>query len=231
MTTSTDKPDYLGHRQRLRERFEVDDGRSMPDYELLEFLLTAFIPRRDVKPIAKRLLAKFKDLAGVFSASRSELEEVDGIKSVASNYLKAIHTSNIRSNWRTLQSDDAPIICKTEVLEDYCRSAMAHLDIEECRLLYLNTKMQLIGEEILQRGTINHVAIHPREIVKHALQQGATSVIMVHNHPSGDATPSKADIELTRQINVALRAIEINMLDHIIVSKNMVYSLKAHHLF
>ena len=231
MTTETDKPDYLGHRQRLRERFLADEGKSMPDYELLEFLLTAFIPRRDVKPIAKRLIKRFNNLAGIFNASPSELQEVEGIKESTAAYLKAIHISNLRCSWQTLQSDDLPIIAKPDVLEDYCRTAMAHLDVEECRLLYLNTKMQLIGEEILQRGTINQVAIHPREVVKHALQNGAYAVIMAHNHPSGDAIASKADIELTKQINAALDTVDITLLDHIVVSKNMVYSLKAHHLY
>lgn len=230
-TMTAEKPDYLGHRQRLRERFMIDEGKSMPDYELLELLLMTYIPRKDVKPIAKRLLQKFGSLAGVQNALPEELMTVEGIKENTVINLKVMKAINIRTTWRTLESGERPVIDSPDKLEDYCRTAMGHLDIEECRIFYLNNKLNIIGEEIIQRGTINQVAIHPREVIKLVLKNNAEAVILAHNHPSGDITPSKADVAMTKQLKEALESINVRLLDHIIISKNQIYSFNSHQIF
>ena len=228
MTAET--PDYIGHRQRLKQRFLVDNGKSMPDYELLELLLMAFIPRKDVKPIAKKLLQRFGSLAGIQDADAEDLMSIEGIKENTVTNLKIVKAINVRSTWRTLESGETPILNSQDRLEDYCRSAMGHLDVEECRIFFLNNKLSIIGEEILQRGTINHVTIHPREFIKLVLNKKAEAIILAHNHPSGDTTPSHADIEMTRLLKEALETIDVRLLDHVIISKNQVYSFNRHHV-
>ena len=227
---TAEKPDYLGHRQRLKQRFWVDEGKSMPDYELLELLLMAYIPRKDVKPIAKKLLQKFGSLAGVQNALPEELMTVEGVKESTVTNLKVMKAINIRTTWRTLESGERPVIDSPDRLEDYCRAAMGHLDVEECRVIFLNNKLNVIGEEVIQRGTINQVAIHPREVVKLVLKNNAESIILAHNHPSGDVTPSRADIAMTKQLKEALESINVRMLDHIIIGKNQIYSFNTHHV-
>lgn len=231
MTAEKEKqPDYIGHRQRLRQRYFSDNGKSMPDYELLELLLMTAIPRKDVKPIAKELLRKFGSLVDVISAKPKELMEISGIKENAAFILKIIQTTLERASYLKLQQDDAPVINNWDTLVNHCRATMGNIDVEEFRVLLLDNKLKLISEEVMQRGTINQVAVHPREVIKLALDRGASSIILAHNHPSGDVTPSKADIEITRQIKAAAELIDIKLWDHIIVSKNMVYGFKDHGL-
>jgi len=225
---NTEQPDYIGHRQRLRSRFLSGGGKDMPDYEFLELLLMIAIPRKDVKPIAKRLLKRFGCLAGVLNAPLDELQAIDGIKENSATILKIVKECALRMSWQNLQNDDAPVICNWDSMVDYCRAAMGYLDIEEFRIIFLNTKLKVIGEETQQRGTINNVSIHPREVIKSAINKGASAIILAHNHPSGDTVPSKVDIDITKQITEAAKLVNIQVLDHLIVSKNIVYSFKDH---
>lgn len=222
-----DSPDYLGHRARLRDRFLNGGGKSMADYELLELLLTYAIPRRDVKPIAKDIVRKFGSLAGAAKASVPQLVEVNGVKENTAVLLKVIQEAARRFSWAELSATDAPVISNWDAMIDYCRTEMSHLDIEEFRIIFLDVKFRVIGEEVMQRGTINQVAIHPREVLKMAMEKKASALILVHNHPSGDVKPSRADVEITKQIKQALEAINILLLDHIIISKYDYASLKS----
>lgn len=220
-------PDYLGHRARLRERFLKGGGKDMADYELIELLLTYVIPRRDVKPIAKELIRRFGSLAEVVNADVSRLTEVSGIKENAAVMFKLIQQAAGRFSWQNLSSSDAPIISNWDAMIDYCRSEMAYLDVEEFRIIFLDTKFRLIGQEVMQRGTINQVAIHPREVIKLAMEKKAAALILVHNHPSGDVKPSRADVEITKQIDQALKSINIQLLDHIVISRYDYCSIKT----
>jgi len=223
-----EQPDYIGHRQRLRARFLAGGGKDMPDYEFLELLLMIAIPRKDVKPIAKRLIKKFGCLAGVLNASPEELQLIEGIKENSATMLKIVKECALRMSWQNLQNEDSPVISNWDSMVDYCRAAMGYLEVEEFRIIFLNTKLKVIGEEIQQRGTVNNVSIHPREVIKSAINNGASSIILAHNHPSGDTVPSRADIEITKQIAEAAKLVNIQLLDHLIVSKNIVYSFKDH---
>ena len=223
-----EQPDYIGHRQRLRTRFLAGGGKDMPDYEFLELLLMIAIPRKDVKPIAKRLIKKFGCLAGVINASVEELQTIDGIKENSATMLKIIKECALRMSWQNLQNENLPVISNWDSMIDYCRAAMGYLEVEEFRVIFLNNKFKVIGEEVQQRGTVNNVAIHPREVIKSAINHGASAIILAHNHPSGDTVPSKADIDVTKQISEAAKLVNIQLLDHLIVSKNIVYSFKDH---
>lgn len=221
---TNDEPDYLGHRERLRRRFLLGGGRDMPDYELLELLLTIAIPRRDVKPLAKELIRKFGSFAEVVNAPLEELMLVKGVKENTAAVLRIVRECSVRSSWQSLRGMDAPVISDFDAMVDYCRSAMAYQTVEEFRIIFLNSKLYVIGEEIQQRGTVDQVAIHPREVIKSAMMHGASAMILVHNHPSGIVTPSKADIEITKRIKEAAEAVSIRLFDHLIISKSSVYS-------
>ena len=221
---TNDEPDYLGHRERLRRRFLLGGGRDMPDYELLELLLTIAIPRRDVKPLAKELIRKFGSFAEVVNAPLEELMLVKGVKENTAAVLRIVRECSVRSSWQSLRGMDAPVISDFDAMVDYCRSAMAYQTVEEFRIIFLNSKLYVIGEEIQQRGTVDQVAIHPREVIKSAMMHGASTMILVHNHPSGIVTPSKADMEITKRIKEAAEAVSIRLFDHLIISKSSVYS-------
>lgn len=221
---TNDEPDYLGHRERLRRRFLLGGGRDMPDYELLELLLTIAIPRRDVKPLAKELIRKFGSFAEVVNAPLEELMLVKGVKENTAAVLRIVRECSVRSSWQSLKGMDAPVISDFDAMVDYCRSAMAYQTVEEFRIIFLNSKLYVIGEEIQQRGTVDQVAIHPREVIKSAMMHGACAMILVHNHPSGIVTPSKADMEITKRIKEAAEAVSIRLFDHLIISKSSVYS-------
>lgn len=221
---TNDEPDYLGHRERLRRRFLLGGGRDMPDYELLELLLTIAIPRRDVKPLAKELIRKFGSFAEVVNASLEELMLVKGVKENTAAVLRIVRECSVRSSWQSLKGTDAPVISDFDAMVDYCRSAMAYQMVKEFRIIFLNSKLYVIGEEIQQRGTVDQVAIHPREVIKSAMMHGASAMILVHNHPSGIVTPSKADMEITKRIKEAAEAVSIRLFDHLIISKSSVYS-------
>jgi len=217
--------DYLGHRERLRERFLAGGNDALADYELLELLLFMAIPRRDVKPYAKRLISRFGSFHGVLAADAAALQSVKGIGAPTAAAIKAIHAAALRFAREAII--DRPLMGTWQQVIDYCRAAMAHNEIEELRVLYLDAKNGLLHEERLQTGTVNHTAVYPREVVKRALERGAVSIVMVHNHPSGDPTPSRADIEMTKEVAKAAAALGITLHDHLIVARERHASLKG----
>lgn len=224
--TELDDKTYLGHRQRLKARFLSDGGKAMPDYELLELLLTFAIPHRDVKPLAKTLIARFNNFAGVINADLQDLMAVSGVKENTAIMLKMIAQGAKRMAWQQLKAADEAVIADYDAMIDYCRTAMAYNEVEEFRVIFLNSKFRVIAEETQQRGTINTVAIHPREVIESALDNGAAAMIMVHNHPTGIVTPSQADISVTKTIRDAAKNCGIELFDHIIISKNDYFSFR-----
>lgn len=218
------EPDYIGHRARIRQRFLLGDGRDMEDYELLELLLTIAIPRKDVKPIAKELIRKFGDFSGVISAPVNELMLVPGIKENSAVALKLVKAGAIRLSWQVLNNSDIPVLGSWDQIIDYCRALIANCPVEEFHIIYLNSKLRVIGSELHQKGTVNQVSAHPREIIKSAIAKNAKGIILVHNHPSGDTKPSEADIVLTRQTVDTANAIGLKVIDHLIIGKNSIFS-------
>lgn len=223
-TKKEKQPDYLGHRQRLRTRFLISEGKDMADYEFLEFLLTMSIPRRDVKPLAKQLVKRFGSFAGVINADNNELLSFPGFKESSLALLKAVKEAALRLQWQNLNAADAPVLNNWDLVLDYCRSKIGYSKVEQFMVIYLNAKLRLIGEDIEQRGSLNQVSIHPREIIKAAIDRGAGAIVLVHNHPSGVVKPSGQDIALTQMIYEAGRLVDVDVLDHLIVSKDNVYS-------
>jgi DNA repair protein RadC len=221
----SDDTHYLGHRARLRERFLDVGGEAIPDYELLELILFSARPRGDVKPLAKRLLKEFGTFAKVMYADESALRAVDEVGDAAIAALKTIRVSA----QRLIKSEitDQPIIQSWSALMDYCKLAMGNNKVEEFRVLFLNHRHALITDEVMQRGTINHTPVYPREIVKRALELSAAAVILLHNHPSGDPTPSKADIDVTKKIVEATATIGVTVHDHVIITETGHYSFKS----
>jgi DNA repair protein RadC len=193
-------PHYHGHRDRLRARFTEIGGDSLPDYELLELVLFRSIPRRDVKPIAKELLRRFGSFAEVLAAPPARLTEVEGIGESVVTDLKIVEASARRLARGAVAK--RPVLSSWAAVLDYCRTAMAFADREQFRLLFLDKRNALIADEVQQSGTVDHTPVYPREVVKRALELSATALILVHNHPSGDPTPSSADIKMTRKINL-----------------------------
>ncbi|RED51990.1 RadC family protein [Aestuariispira insulae] len=220
-----EKPHYHGHRQRLRKRFLRDMGASMEDYEILELLLTQALPRGDVKPLAKNLLAAFGSYANVISADREALTRVPGIKDAALVALKLAQASA----QRLLRHEalDQPVLSSWHQLLDYCHATMAREKVEQARLLFLDAQNQLITDEVQQTGTINHTAIYPREVVKRALELSASALIMVHNHPSGNPAPSDADKRMTQAVRDAGAALNIILHDHLIIGRDRHFSFRA----
>lgn len=214
-----------GHRERLRERFLKAGPDGVADYELLELLLFSAIPRRDVKPIAKALLARFKTVGNVVTARPEDLMQVEGIKEAAATALKAAEAVAVRM--LRDQVMDRPVISSWDALIDYCTASMAYRDIEQFRILFLDRRNRLIADELQQKGTVDHTPVYPREVLKRALEVQATALILVHNHPSGDPTPSPADIEMTRTIRDAAGPLGVTLHDHIIVGRGSYTSLKA----
>lgn len=220
-----EKPHFHGHRQRLRQRFLSAGGETLPDYELLELLLFGAIPRGDVKPLAKRLLARFGDFAGVITAPAERLGEVDGVGDSVVAALKAVESGAQRLARGRLAG--RPALSSWDVLQEYLQVAMGHAQDESFRILFLDRKNHLLADEVQQRGTVDQAPVYPREVVKRALELGATALIMVHNHPSGDPTPSRADIEMTRQVVAAALAMGIVVHDHVVVGHGRNASFKA----
>ena len=219
------RPDLAGHRERLRERFKQGGVDAVADYELLELILFRAIPRRDTKPIAKALIKRFGTFSEVLHAPEELLCEVPGVGDVVARELKLIRASALR----LMQSDimDKPVLSSWSALIDYCRSAMAYAPREQFRILFLDKKNKLIADEVQQEGTVDHTPVYIREIVKRALELSATAIILVHNHPSGDPTPSRGDIDMTRQIVDAAKPLGIVVHDHIIVGREGHSSLKG----
>jgi DNA repair protein RadC len=220
-----DAPHYFGHRGRLRERFLAGGLDSMPDYELMELVLFDAIPRRDVKPLAKALVARFGGFAEVIAAPRERLLEIEGMSERAATQLKIVEAAALRlSKTRVL---GRPVLSSWAALIDYCTASMARSPTEEFRVLFLDRKNMLLADEVQSTGTIDHTPVYPREIVKRALELGASAVILAHNHPSGDPTPSRADIEMTRDVVDAAKALKIMVHDHVIVGRSGHSSFKA----
>jgi len=211
------KPHYHGHRQRLRERFLATGGEGMPDYELLELVLAIAIPRSDVKPLAKSLLAEFKNFNGVITAEPATLGRVKGMGDVSVAALKVVQAAAVRLARGEIM--ERPLVSSWDQLLDYCMAAMGHEKVEQTRILFLDKRNRLIADERQNTGTIDHTPLYPREIVKRALEIGATAFILVHNHPSGDATPSHADIEMTKEVQEAAAKLGITLHDHLIISR------------
>ncbi|MFM7345670.1 MAG: DNA repair protein RadC [Tagaea sp.] len=222
-------PHYHGHRQRLRARFRRAGAAALEDYELLEMLLFAAIPRRDVKPLAKALIARFGGYAGALSAGRGELAAVEGLGETAIDALLAVREAAVRL--ARAEIAEKPVLSGWEKLMDYLMADMARAKQEHFRLLFLDKKNRLIHDEVHQSGTVDHAPVYPREVAKRCLELHASAVILVHNHPSGDTTPSRADIDITREIDKALKAIGVAVHDHVIVGRKGHTSFKAKGLF
>lgn len=219
-------PSYIrDHRQRLRERFMQGGAAAMPDYELLELVLFRAIPRQDVKPLARRLLDLFGDFNGVLSAPLHRLEEVQGVGPAVIQELKVVEAAAHRLARARVMN--RPVLSSWDQLLDYCRAAMGHRATEQFRLLYLDRKNVLIADEEQARGTVDHVPVYPREVVKRALELNASALILVHNHPSGDPSPSEADILVTNQIVDAAQVMGIVVHDHLIIGRAAVLSFRA----
>ena len=218
-----DKPHYTGHRDRLRERFLRGGSESLAEYELLELYLFMLIPRRDVKPLAKSLITQFGSFAGVVHASSEELIAF-GLSENTATGLKAVEAAALMMMKQDIMK--RPVLNSWNKLLDYLRADMAHEKKEHVRLLFLNKKNELIGDEIQQSGTVDHTPAYPREIMKRALEVGATAIILVHNHPSGDPRPSQPDIDMTQAIIAAGDPFGIVIHDHIIVSRTGTSSMK-----
>ncbi|MER8705041.1 DNA repair protein RadC [Mesorhizobium sp. M1088] len=221
---AADKPHYLGHRDRLRERFAAG-ANTLPDYELLELLLFRLIPRADTKPVAKALLARFGTLAEVLGASVERLQEVKGIGPAVALDLKVVAASAQRMARGEIAGREL-LSTWTQVLE-YCRSVMAFEEREQFRILFLDKKNALIADEVQQVGTVDHTPVYPREVVRRALELSATAIILAHNHPSGDPTPSRADIEMTKLIIETAKPLGIAVHDHIIIGRKGHSSMKG----
>lgn len=225
MSESDDSPHYFGHRDRLRERFTEIGGDTLPDYELLELVLFRSIPRRDVKPVAKELIKRFGTFAEVLAAAPARLMEVDGIGAAVVTDLKIVEASGRRLVKGAVAK--RPVLSSWTAVLDYCRAAMAFMDKEQFRLLFLDKRNSLIADEVQQSGTVDHTPVYPREVVKRALELSASGLILVHNHPSGDPTPSPADIKMTRDIIEVAKPLGIVVHDHIIVGREGHASLKG----
>jgi DNA repair protein RadC len=216
---------HSGHRERLRERFLAGGAEALPDYEMLELVLFAAIPRRDVKPLAKALIERFGNFAEVIAAPRGRLLEIMGLGENAVAQLKVIEAAALRLSRTRLLGK--PALSSWQALLDYCAAAMARAAREEFRVLFLDRKNVLIADEVQGVGTIDHTPVYPREIVKRALELGASAIILVHNHPSGDPTPSRADIEMTHEIAAAAKPLKIAVHDHLVIGRSGHASFKA----
>jgi DNA repair protein RadC len=218
-------PHYLGHRERLRTRFRNAGADAVSDYELLELVLFRTIPQRDVKPLAKELIAKFGSFAEVLAAPRQRLEEVKGVKEATSTDLKILQA--VAGRITRGEARKRTVLSSWSAVLDYCRTTMAFSDKEQFKIIFLDKRNQIIADEVQQTGTVDHTPVYPREVVKRALELSATAIILVHNHPSGDPTPSSADIQMTQSIVDIAKPLGIAVHDHIIVGKQGHASLKA----
>lgn len=219
-------PSYIAdHRKRLRDRFMQGGATAMPDYELLELVLFRAIPRHDVKPLARLLLDTFGDFNRVVSATPVRLLSVKGVGEAVVLELKILEAASQRLMRARVMH--RPVLSSWDALLDYCHTAMAHRETEQFRILYLDRKNVLIADEEQARGTVDHVPVYPREVVKRALELNASALILVHNHPSGDPTPSQADITMTMQIQDAAMTLGITLHDHLIIGKERELSFKA----
>lgn len=218
-------PHYHGHRQRLRDRFKTVGADGLADYELLEIILFRSIPRRDIKPLSKQLISRFGSFAEVISAAPQRLAEVEGLGEGAIGDLKLIEAASQRLLKGKVEK--RLTLGSFRELIDYCRAAMAYAEREEFRILFLNKRNALIADEVQGKGTIDHTPVYIREVIRRALELAASAIILVHNHPSGDCTPSTADVRMTLEIIAAAKPMGIVIHDHLIVGRDGHSSLKA----
>ncbi len=219
-------PSYIkDHRQRLRTRFIEGGASAMPDYELLELVLFRALPRQDVKPLARRLLDHFGDFNRVIAAPMARLMGVDGVGEAVVQELKIVEAAAQRMARSKVMNRQ--VLSSWDTLVDYCHTVMAHRDTEQFRVLYLDRKNLLIADEAQGQGTVDHVPVYPREVLKRALELNASAIILVHNHPSGDPTPSDQDLAVTAQIDEAARGLGIVLHDHLIIGKSRELSFRA----
>ena len=219
-------PSYISdHRARLRDRFRNGGAAALPDYELLELLLFRAILRQDVKPLARRLIDTFGDLNGVLSAPAIRLLQIKGVGDALVTELKLVEAAAHRMARAKIMRRH--VISSWDSVLDYCHTVMAHRDTEQFRILFLDRKNVLIADEEQAKGTVDHVPVYPREVVKRALELNASALILVHNHPSGDPTPSDQDIQMTRQVEAAALALGMTVHDHLIIGKSREISFRA----
>lgn len=224
-TTEGPVKHFHGHRDRIRQRIMKGDGSHFDDYEILEVLLCAFIPRVDVRPIAKQLVDRFGTVSAALAAPPERLMEIEGIGEVTAAYIRA--TNLLLQRAAADQVKERPVISNWAALLNYVSTRIRHEKTEQARVLYLDRKNKLIADELAGRGTVDHAPIYPREIARRSLELSASAVILVHNHPSGDPTPSRADVELTHDIERALAPFEIRVHDHLVVGAKETVSMKA----
>jgi DNA repair protein RadC len=215
MGTAEEPPGHLGHRARMRTKLLNAGPDALLDHEMLEMLLFQALPRRDTKPIARALLARFGSFANAIAAPPRELQEVEGMGEAGTAALKTVHAAALRL--MRAEVKDQPVLNNWDRLIGYLTAALAREAIEQFRVLFLDSKNRLIADEAQARGTVNHTPVYPREVVKRCLELQATAVILVHNHPSGDPTPSRADIEMTREVKSAAAVLGITVHDHLIM--------------
>jgi DNA repair protein RadC len=208
-------PGHLGHRERIREKLLTRGAEALADYEILEVLLFANYPRQDTKPVAKALIARFGSLARVLAARPEELQAVERVGPGAAATIKAANAAAL--HMLRAEAKEQPVLNNWDRLLAYLTAALAREPIEQFRVIFLDTKNRLIADEAQAKGTVNHTPVYPREVVKRALELGATALILVHNHPSGDPTPSRADIEMTAEVKTAAAALGIVLHDHLII--------------
>ncbi len=223
--TAKPTPHYHGHRDRLRARFAEGGIDALADYELLELYLFRSIPRRDVKPIAKELIAKFGNFAETIAAPIERLTEVKGISEKTALDLKILKVAAVKLGQESVLG--RPVLSSWTALLDYCRAAMQFEGREQFRVLFLDRKNRLIADEILGQGTIDRAPVYPREIIKRALAHNSTAIILAHNHPSGDPTPSQSDIDMTKEIVQACKPIKVAVHDHLIIGRENIASFKT----
>ena len=223
MAGKPEKPHYYGHRARLRQRFLLGGAGALQDYELLELLLTFAIPYSDVKPLAKSLIAHFGSFTRVFDATPEALAEVPGIREYSAVLIRLVKAC--AEHYLKEGVLDRQKISSLSTLVDYCRTSMGGLADEQFRVIFLNSQNEIIAEEIVQEGTVNQTVVYPRKVLELALKHKATGLILVHNHPSGNLTPSAADLELTRSLVKASRALNLTVHDHLIIGRHGYFSL------
>ncbi|MCE8005462.1 DNA repair protein RadC [Aestuariivita sp.] len=221
------QPSYIAdHRKRLRTRFREGGAQAVPDYELLELILFRAIPRQDVKPLARALIDRFGDFNRVITASDLHLKAVRGVGDAVITELKIVEAAAHRlARARVLRRH---VISSWDAVLDYCHTVLAHRETEQFRVLFLDRKNTLIADEEQAKGTVDHVPVYPREIAKRALELNASALILVHNHPSGDPTPSQSDIDMTGQVHAACTALNITLHDHLIIGKERELSFRSH---
>jgi DNA repair protein RadC len=218
-------PHYWGHRDRLRKRFREGGAEPLPDYELLELILFRAIPRRDVKPLAKDILARFGSFAEAVAAPPQRLMEIEGVTDAVVTEIKIVQAAALRTSQSEVKK--RPVFQAMSTVISYLRSAMAFEDKEQFRILFLDRRNRMISDEVQSRGTIDHTPVYTREVVKRALELSASAIILAHNHPSGDPTPSKADVDMTKQIMEVAGKLGLTVHDHVVLGRDGHLSMKA----